>query len=221
MGEEKFNDIECSYHLLLSDFQKIFDMYLQTMKERNSAITWSISFFSAPFVILTSLLAAKVIDPISISGKTIDLPSYIYWFVVICSLGNLLPLFKFIETTCMHMRAARLINNFRRYYCKILKEDFQRIQWSTNLPTDPLYPPSFSARDWYGWYILFISIVNATYFVVGIYGLENRTPISISGIIIFIVFIFAQLIYYFFRSGGHKKFHKKPLEDTDTGFIDL
>jgi hypothetical protein len=196
--------------MLATDFDNIYKVNLQALKERLTMLKLTLTFLSAPFIVATALISSKIIQPDVFNSFTTT-PTYIFTFILICGLANLIPLFRFIEVSSTHMRTARVINNFRLYYCINMRNHFTRIDWEPNLPVDPDYPQSFGIFNWTGINIIFMVAINSFYISLGIFGMDHHNPFSISGICTFLFCFILQYIVYIFKGKGFVLSNKPKL----------
>jgi hypothetical protein len=204
------SDLACE--LLITDFNKLYDVNLKATEERMFVMRLAISFISAPFIILTALLSTKVISPENLL-KPDKLPPFIFAFIFICGSANIISLIRFIEVTGTHMRTARAINNFRRLYSIMLKDFFEDIKWSPNLPTDPKFPPTFSLVSWAGIIIALFVVVNSIYMTIGIFGYIENNPLSFYGITFFLITAFMQYSLYPLKGKIKRRFNPAPKDE--------
>lgn len=197
------------FEMLKTDFDNIYSVNLKAIDERLTLLKLNITFFSAPFFVLTALVSADIITSDQLLSLS-TIPKYIFAFVLICGIANLIPLIRFIEVTGTHMRTTRIINNFRRLYCSQLKDFFKKAKWEPNLPIDPKYPPTFEVFSWSGLNIFLIALLNSLYITIGIFGMDKYSPISVGGIFVFIVVSFLQYIIYYIKGRGPNPFSSKP-----------
>jgi len=200
--------------LMKVDFDNIYKIHIKAVDERLILTKLQISFLSAPFLVIVTLISAKIIKhSVLYSFETI--PFYIFAFIFICGLANIIPLIRFIEVTGTHMRTARAINNFRRFYTINLASKFEDSNWTPNLPTDPNFPPTFSILSWSSFNISFFAIINSSYITIGIFGFDGNSPISASGFFIIIILSIIQYSMYYFKGKIRPFLNPRPQNELN------
>ena len=207
------NKKECSDNatdLLNSDFQKVYDVYLYSHQERNSAVKMSLTFFALPFVIVPTLFSINAIKVVpSKSGTAVALseyisaiPPYLYLFILFCGIAGLIPLLRYIEAHCQNFKMIRALNNFRLYYVLHLNGSFKDMRWFPTISFDPEYPRTLSFEHWSFFWILTISLMNSLYICFGLYGFDKNNIVSLSGLFFFFGIFILQVTYFYKKSGG-------------------
>jgi len=197
--------------LINADFAGTYSVHIQSQQERLYLIRLSLTFLSAPFLAIVALLSAKVLTP-DVFNSFSDMPKYIYYFVLICGIANVIPLMRFIEANRTHMRTARAINHFRKLYMQCMKDFCNNNSWFTNLPTDKFYPKTFSPHSWAGVYIAVTILLNSLYINLGFAGLDCNFRFGY-GFWLLLLFIYgAQYSLYFFISRENKKYTATPAQ---------
>ena len=201
--KDEVTKLQPFFEMLKTDFDNIYKVNLKAVDERLSVLKLSLSFYSAPFIVLAALLSAKVISPCELSSlKTI--PSYMFAFTLICGLANIIPLFRFIEATGTHMRTARSINNFRSLYAIKLQDFLEKVDWEVHLPVERDYPRTFEIFSWTGVNVFFMAILNSFYITLGLFGTYQKNPLSGEGIIIFLISSGLQYLIYYLKGRKSK-----------------
>lgn len=185
-----------AYLMLNTDFEMKYYTMIESMRERVNATRMSLTFLSAPFLVLTALLTTKVITITSFNSFE-DIPNYLYIFMLICGLASIVPLWHFIESNSTYMRTIRNINNFRDYYTKVLDKEFDAIKWDKNfLQTDKTKPKAYNLNNWAGTHVLLMAIVNSTYISIGISCSDGKGLTIMPLITVFFVSLILQITLY-------------------------
>ncbi|GLW09029.1 hypothetical protein Misp01_41580 [Microtetraspora sp. NBRC 13810] len=182
--------------LMTVDFTGIYSVYLAAKDERLKMTRLSMSLLSAPFAAAVALAGARVVDPASLTSWS-TVPWYIFALVAAFGLLSILPFLRLIEAVSAHMRAARAINNFRLLYTARLKDQFEEMNWTPNLPVDPRYPETYAPLAWPGVNVMMLAVVNGVYIALGLLGLSGTEPsASLLSVVIGLIALVHYLMYY-------------------------
>ncbi len=198
--------------LIRTDFHKVYDLYISSIHERNSALTMTTFTAILPFLCSFLLVVSHVIplDDIVTFSK---IPDFLFLLTLVSGILGIIPFTRLVDAHCRRLRNVRMINNFRRLYVEELRK-FQ-VNWKPNIPWNPTYPPSISIVYWEVWYFLFIGILNSLYVYIGISGLDAN--VSTATQIISAVGVLAVHVYVLFTRDGLRdqlRYHEPPASLT-------
>ncbi len=197
--------------MIVKDLENIYKVYLEYMKEKNTASKLSLFALSVPYLVIVALVTAGVYKPEEIT-KINNLPQIIYGLITICGIFGIVPLFRFIELIDDEARCLRAINFLRSLYHRTLSHLLKEVSWpSRDLPIDSLYPSGFRPFSWSWWYVIMISLANAFYICFGIFKYKGWDILSVQSLIVYIL-IFALQYGYYIRNTTKKTYHIKPEE---------
>jgi hypothetical protein len=161
--------------LLATDFGGIYQVYIAAWDERLKMLRLAMSFMAAPFGAVIALMSARVLDPKVLTAWD-RLPLYVFGLILAAGLLSMVPYLRLIEATNTHLRTARVMNNFRMLYVRELKEHFDDLEWTPNLPIDARYPENFAPTSGPGVTVLILALLDAAYLAVGVIGLSGAPP---------------------------------------------
>jgi hypothetical protein len=184
------------FEMIKIDFQMKYYTMIEAMRERVTATRISLTFLSAPFLVVTALLSAKIIDISSLSSIA-TIPNYIFIFILICGVASIVPLWHFIEANSRYMRTIRSINNFRDYYTKVIQREIKILEWDDSfLETDSSNPKAFNLKNWAGTHIILMALINSAYIAIGISCADGKGMAIIAFFAILFVAFGIQIFMY-------------------------
>jgi hypothetical protein len=194
--------------LLATDFGGIYQVYIAAVDERLKMLRLAMSLLSAPFAVVIALAGAKVIDARALTSWE-AIPSFVFATVTAFGLLSVLPYLRLIEATARHMRTARAMNNFRLLYVRELREHFETLGWTPNLPLDPRFPEIFAPLSGPGITVVGLAAVDAAYISVGLLGLSGARPTALVLTAWLVLTTLVLFLVYYIRSNVSRR-RKQP-----------
>lgn len=217
--EEVSPDRDGYLQLLTADFSGIYQVYIAAWDERLKMMRLAMSFMAAPFGAVIALLSAHVIQP-EVLTEWKRLPLYVFGLILAAGLLTVVPYLRLIEATNTHMRTARVMNNFRLLYVRELREVFEEIDWSPNLPVDARYPETFAPLSGPGVTILVLAILDGAYLAVGLIGLSGATPTPMLLVMTTALAALVLFFCYYVRSNVSRR-RKQPANPYDFPTVEI
>lgn len=196
---------------LLKDFEKIFDVYIYSHKERSEATRMFVTICTVPFILLSLF---GIASNINFENKTMreivdQFPNLIFFIFTVFGIAGIVPFHRFVAAHCNAYKMIRYMNNYRLFYYQLINEELSFHGWASAIEKDPRFPkPSASPYHWTSLFAYAMAGLNIFYVGFGLFLWEGKNSFIMMG------------LAAFFVGGAHYLLAKTELTSSDVALIE-